>query len=145
MAITEDKLELAAKSIIEQLPDHAGELIVNLSKQYQVPLWQYTCGILLAVHLEGRLSEFRLDPAWKEGLRQKLLKCQYDKCNQMFKARHINQPYCSNECGLLAAGVVPISKENIKNAVISKPKFNTTKPNPTGDWADPVDDTLEAA
>lgn len=99
-ALKESKLNQAALDLLLQLPDHAGQLVQSLAKQYQMPLWQYISGILLAVHLEGRLSEFRIDPAWREGFKTKTLKCKH--CNKDFVPRHINQPFCSNECGLSA-------------------------------------------
>jgi len=98
------RLNDSALLLIDQLPDHIGQLLENLSTQYQIPIWQYTVGVILAVHLEGRLSEFRLDPAWKDGLKTKELQCKYKPCSKMFKPRHIGQPYCSNECGLAATG-----------------------------------------
>jgi len=99
-AVVEARLNQAASDLLEQLPDHVGQLVHSLAKQFQMPLWQYTCGILLAVHLEGRLSEFRIDPAWREGLKTKTLICK--QCKKSFVPRHINQPYCCNECGILA-------------------------------------------
>lgn len=98
------RLNDSASMLLRQLPDHAGQLVETLAKQYSMPIWQYVTGILLAVHLEGRLSEFRLDPAWKDGLKTKELKCQYKPCSKMFKPRHIGQPYCTNECGTKATG-----------------------------------------
>lgn len=114
-ALDEQRLNTAASGLLEQLPDHAGQLVHSLAKQYQMPLWQYTCGILLAVHLEGRLSEFRLDPAWRDGLKTKELTCKH--CGKSFKPRHIGQPFCSNECGLLATGPEEIRKSLNKDSV----------------------------
>ena len=116
LMLAETKLNQAAKDLLEQLPDHAGQLVHSLAKQFQMPLWQYACGILLAVHLEGRLSEFRVDPAWKAGLKTKELKCKY--CGSVFTPRHINQPYCSNECGLAATGPKP-KKEPKPNVAVN--------------------------
>ena len=129
----ETKLNQAAGDLLEQLPDHAGQLVHTLSKQNQMPLWQATCGILLAVHLEGRLSECRRDPAWKDGFKTKELTCK--QCNKTFTPKHIAQPYCSNDCGLVAAGVIPISitqKEFPKDDVLT----TRTTPNSTLPTAD---------
>jgi hypothetical protein len=113
-AIAEARLNQAASDLLEQLPDHAGQLVHSLAKQYQMPLWQYTSGILLAVHLEGRLSEFRIDPAWREGLKTKTLICK--QCKKEFTPKHINQPYCCNECGI-AANQARQPKKDIHHAV----------------------------
>jgi len=117
LALQSAKLNQAAADLLEQLPDHAGQLVHSLCKQYQMPLWQYTAGILLAVHLEGRLSEFRLDPAWKDGLKTSELICKH--CGKSFKPRHIGQPYCSNECGMAAVGPPELKlKETKQDAVV---------------------------
>jgi len=115
LTLAETKLNQAAADLLTQLPDHAGQLVHSLAKQYQMPLWQYTAGILLAVHLEGRLSEFRIDPAWRDGMKTKTLKCKH--CGEAFVPRHINQPYCSNICGLAAVEkLIPRNdKETLKN------------------------------
>lgn len=97
-----DKLNQSAADMLEQLPDHAGQLVHSLAKQYRMPLWQYVSGILLAVHLEGRLSEFRIDPAWRDGFKTNELVCKH--CGKKFPPKRINQPYCCNECGLAAEG-----------------------------------------
>jgi len=141
------ELDKAAELLLGQIPDHAGELVHSLSKQFQIPLWQYLDGILLAVHLEGRLSEFRLDPAWKDGLKTKELKCKH--CNKMFKPVHIGQPYCSNECGFAATGPEPhIEKTPIEEPQDNEPlrtdltkHLDTNKPS---DWNSP-DPLMEAA
>ena len=142
--LQEAKLNQAAQDLLAQLPDHAGQLVHSLSKQFQIPLWQYLSGILLAVHLEGRLSEFRLDPAWKDGLRTKELICK--QCKKSFTPRHIAQPYCCNECGLIAAGVLPQPSPkqesiNVNTSPKSKSSADSpTFPNPVG-WTE----ALEAA
>jgi len=98
--VTIQNLDNSATLLLAQLPDHCGELVENLSKEYQIPLWQMFCGILLAMHLEGRLSAFQLDPAWRENLRQDKLIC--DRCKQTFKPDHLAQKYCSEKCGVAA-------------------------------------------
>jgi hypothetical protein len=141
----EDSLNQAAKDLLEQLPDHAGQLVHSLTKQYQQPLWQTTCGMLLALHLEGRMSEFRIDPAWKQGFKTHELQCQYKPCSKKFPPRHLGQLYCSNDCGLLDAGVIPISRGSVKDAVNTRPKFDTNKPTTSADWADSTEDSPEVA
>ena len=131
------KLNDSARLLLSQLPDHVGELVENLSSQYQIPIWQYTTGILLAVHLEGRLSEFRLDPAWKDGLKTKELVCKH--CNKSFKPLHIGQPYCSNTCGLEATA----PKELRDDPIPIRPS-ESIKPSEPGNW-NSVDTTMEAA
>jgi hypothetical protein len=137
----------AAQLIIDQLPDHAGELLVALKDQYRVELWQYVCGVMLTMHLEGRLADFRLDPAWREGLKKKELECKY--CHKMFAPRHIGQPYCSNECGLRADGKlkdIPTETEDIPTETEDKPNDTATS-NPVGvggrgatdGWSDAVE------
>uniref|UniRef100_A0A6M3IJ19 Uncharacterized protein n=1 Tax=viral metagenome TaxID=1070528 RepID=A0A6M3IJ19_9ZZZZ len=111
------KLNSSAEALLDQLPDHAGQLVHSLATQYSIPIWQYTCAILLAVHMEGRLSEFRLDPAWKDGLRTKELICKH--CGTKFSPRHIGQPFCSNDCGLAAAG--QLHKEDKPNGPTRDP------------------------
>ena len=129
-----EELNKAAQLVIDQIPDHAGQLINTLATQFSVPIWQYTAGILLAVHLEGRLSEFRLDPAWKDGLKTKELICK--QCGKTFKPRHIGQPYCSNECGTIATG----PKEHIENVSTLPPPTNRASDSiATSDWSDPVE------
>ena len=132
------QLNDAAQLLIDQLPDHAGELLESLAKQYTMPLWQYTTGILLAVHLEGRLSEFRLDPAWKSGLKTKELICKH--CKKPFTPKHIGQPYCSNECGLAATG----PKEHIANEPIRIKPTRSPDPGQPANWSD-AGETLAAA
>lgn len=126
LALLETNLNKAASELLAQLPDHVGQLVHSLSKQYRMLLWQYTCGILLAVHLEGRLSEFQLDPAWKQGLRTQTLKCKH--CNKDFTPRRINQVYCSNECGLKALDVES-NKPTPKHIMDKKPDVLTTTHN----------------
>jgi len=142
--MTPERLNLAAEALLKQLPDHAGDLVVSLSKQFTLPIWQYVTGILLAVHLEGRLSEFRLDPAWKDGLKQNLLRCQWTACGKMFKPRHIGQKFCSNDCGNLATG-----PREIFGNVKPVPDIPTSIPDPTHDsagssWTSPTP-VMEAA
>jgi len=133
------ELNKAAQLVIDQIPDHAGQLINTLSKQFSIPVWQYTAGILLAVHLEGRLSEFRLDPAWKDGIKTKELICKH--CNKPFAPQHIGQPYCSNECGLAATG----PEEHIENVPTLPPTPNRASDSiTTSNWSDPVE-SMEAA
>jgi len=137
------KLNAAATLLLEQLPDHAGQLVHELAKQYQIPLWQYLGGVLLAVHLEGRLSEFRLDPAWKDGLRTKELQCQY--CKKMFKPRHVNQPYCSNECGLAANPPKPHIEEVVRIVPTTGTDRGIPRPNNSSAWTDAPELNDEAA
>ena len=141
----ETLLNQAAIDLLHQLPDHADQLVHSLAKQYQQPIWRIACGMWLALHLEGRMSEFRVDPAWKHGFKTRELTCQYKPCGKKFPPRHIGQLYCSNECGLSAADIVSIPRENVKNATISKPKFDTNKPGDSGEWADSIETPLEAA
>ena len=98
--ITKDALDNAAALLLAQLPDQCGELVTNLRDEYAIPLWQLFCGILLAMHLEGRLSAFQLDPAWQDGLRQHDLLCGW--CKTSFTPRWIAQKYCSEKCGVAA-------------------------------------------
>lgn len=95
--ITTNDLDNAAELLLQQLPDNAGELVRILRTEYEMPLWQLFCGILLAMHLEGRLSAFTLDPAWRDGIRQRDLVCK--KCKKPFTPIHINQLYCTDICG----------------------------------------------
>lgn len=95
--INETKLNAAAKLLLDQLPDNCGELVYDIQKDYQLPLWHLLCGILLSMHQEGRLSAFTVDPSWKEGFRQESLQCQ--QCNKIFKPINIGQLFCSNDCG----------------------------------------------
>lgn len=99
---TEFRLNLAARLLLDQLPDHVGELAITLAHEYQLPLWHFMCGVILEVHYEGRLSSFQIDPAWKDGFKQKELVCQWTECGKKFKPLRIAQKFCSNECGIKA-------------------------------------------
>lgn len=117
--VTEEQLVRSAERLIDQLPDQIGELVRVLQGEYQLPLWHLVCGILLEVHSEGRLSSFQIDPAWREGLRQKMLRCQYEPCGKLFKPKWLAQQFCSNACGLASQGKFPQS-EAVK--VVEPPK-----------------------
>uniref|UniRef100_A0A6M3J5L8 Uncharacterized protein n=1 Tax=viral metagenome TaxID=1070528 RepID=A0A6M3J5L8_9ZZZZ len=135
--VTNTKLNLASKTLIEQLPDHVSELIVELAQQNRVELWHITAGVLLSVYMEGRLSAFVLDPAWQEGLRQKDCTCQYEPCGKKFKGKHIGQLYCSNECGLLASGQKFDEVENfveLKPAPIEPGAIDSVSASPPAGW-----------
>lgn len=96
--LNESTLNDYANTLVTQLPDHIGEQVTDLAREFKVPLWQMVCGFMLDSYQLGRLSAFQLDPAWKDGLRGTQYVCNF--CGQPFKARHINQLFCSNECGL---------------------------------------------
>jgi len=111
-----DRLEAGAEMLVDQLPDHIGELVHELAKEYVLPLWHIVCGVLLEVHSQGHLSAFQLDPAWRDGLRQREYKCKH--CGETFKPIHIGQPYCSNKCGSeVAAGIAAKESEAQEMAV----------------------------
>lgn len=100
---TNTGLDFAALKLMKQLPEDALELVKDIAKDNELRLWHIVAGIVLHVHSEGRLSAFQLDPAWEDGFREEELICKY--CEKPFKPRAINQPYCSNECGLRDAGL----------------------------------------
>jgi hypothetical protein len=132
LLLQESKLNQASQDLLDQLPDHVGQLVTSLAKQTYIPQWQLVCGVLLAVHQEGRLSEFRLDPAWKDGLRTKELVCQYAKCGKTFTPKRIAQKYCSTECGLKADGMwkIPETKPNANILPANNPS--------SADWIEPL-------
>lgn len=140
--ITEKRLNEAAQLIINQLPDHAGQLIEELSKQNYTELWQMTAGIILSVHMEGRLSSFILDPAWRDGVKQKDHTCKYEECKKIFKPIHIGQLYCSNECGLRADNqIFEDEKVGILKHAPSEPKSDSPKlDNTDAGWGSPTID-----
>ena len=135
------KLNNAARELLEQIPDHAGQLVHELAKQTQIPLWQHVCGVLLAVHQEGRLSEFRLDPAWKDGLRTKELVCKH--CGKKFNPRHVNQPYCSNACGMAANPIGPF-KEPKQDVVTTASTLGVPVDDGSDSWSDSPDLSMAA-
>lgn len=116
MEVTQTTLNKASKDLLDQLPDGVGALIVSMSKERGIPIWHYTCGLLLEIHTEGRLSAITIDPSWKQGLRQKELIC--GQCKQKFKPQRLNQVYCTNKCGEIV-----FYEERLKNLpVLIKPK-----------------------
>lgn len=117
--ITEQQLNDAAKLLADQLPDAAGQLMGDLAKEYDMALWKLAAGILLASHIEGRLSAFELDPAWAEGLvKQREAICK--RCGIAFIPININQPYCSNECGLGITPMIVSPEGELETVQISK-------------------------
>ena len=117
--ITQDKLNDAANLLLDQIPQ-AKELTTILAEEHFAPIWKITCGVLLAAHLEGRLSAFYLDPAWEDGLRQKESTCKH--CGKTFEPINIAQPYCSNKCGLAATEASLYS--------VNPPALQTDEPTP---------------
>jgi len=98
--VTDEHLNSAARMLLEQIPEHAYELMHVLCDENQVPMWHVVAGQLLAAHLDGRLSAFQLDPAWRQGLRQQVLVCKL--CEKEFKPKRLGQIYCGSVCGLKA-------------------------------------------
>jgi hypothetical protein len=107
--INEEELTKAAQLLMDCLPDHASELIHEISKDYS-PVWQVFAGVVLEAHMNGVLSAFTTDPAWQEGLKQYIYKCKF--CDKEFTPKQYGQLYCSNECGFEATrhGDKPIDK-----------------------------------
>ena len=126
--ISDEKLNAAAKMLIDQLPDHVGELVEVLTEEYQLPLWHLVDGILLEVHSEGRLSAFTIDPAWREALKQKMLRCQYEDCGKLFQPKWIGQLYCSNACGNAAAGKFIVKAQKTEMTPLPGGKKDADKP-----------------
>ena len=119
--VTDELLNKYSRELMLCLPDHASQLIEALAEDHLAPVWQVFCGIVLEVHMQGNLSNFTIDPAWAEGLKQYDYVCQY--CGQAFKPVNLGQPFCSNECGQAAAQK---PKEQVKN---DKPiNTSTAKP-----------------
>lgn len=138
--VTDEQLNAAADLLLTQLPDHAGELVHILQGEYQVQLWHLLCGIMLAMHQEGRLSAFTLDPAWRDGLRQRMLKCH--ECNKLFKPHNIGQQFCTNTCGNInEARKLGLYEKDTQNdtytdSVSNKPESVDSEPSPNN--VDPV-------
>jgi len=118
MEITQTTLNKACKDLLDQLPDGVGSLVEAMAKERGIPLWHCTCGILLEVHTEGRLSAITIDPAWKQGFRQKELICA--QCKNPFKPIRLNQVYCCNNCG----EIVEYEQRLAKLPKHAKPKTN---------------------
>jgi hypothetical protein len=95
--IDEATLDKYTEELLLCLPEHASELMHELAKDYKLPIWQLFCGVVLEVHTQGNLSNFSMDPAWAEGLKQYDYACKH--CQKKFKPFHLGQIFCSNECG----------------------------------------------
>lgn len=95
--LDEATLNKHTEDLLLCLPEHASELMHQIADDYHLPIWQIFCGIVLEVHMQGNLSNFYLEPAWAEGLKQYEYICKH--CNKTFTPIHIGQVFCSNECG----------------------------------------------
>lgn len=79
------------------LPEHATQLLTELAQDYNLPLWQVFCGVVLEMHMEGNLSNFFIDPAWADGLKSYSYHCKH--CDKAFTPINLGQVFCSNACG----------------------------------------------
>ena len=133
---TEDmdtQLNKAVQLLIDQMPDHVGELIQELSAQTYISKWQLVGGILFEAYNGGYLSAYTLDPAWKDGFRAKESKCGF--CKDLFMPKRIGQLFCCNECGQgrpkIGQESEEVKKETKKN-VLDTPKPNKPESIPGG-------------
>ncbi|MFA5132951.1 MAG: hypothetical protein WC444_06520 [Candidatus Paceibacterota bacterium] len=102
MQVTKKKLDEVTlnkytEDLLLCLPEHASELMHQIADDYHLPIWQIFCGIVLEVHMQGNLSNFYLEPAWAEGLKQYEYVCKH--CDKKFTPVHLGQVFCSNKCG----------------------------------------------
>ena len=111
--IDNNKLNSDAEELLLCMPEHVSELVHELSSDYFTQVWQIFCGVVLEVYMQGRLSNYTLDPAWADGLKQYDYRCKH--CKKSFKPTNLGQVYCSNDCG------VADTQEVVPNARISKP------------------------
>lgn len=96
-AIDNDTLNKCTQELLTCLPEHAAQLIGELSEDYHLPMWQVFCGVVLEVHMQGNLSNFYMDPAWAEGLKYYTYHCEH--CGKEFDPVNLGQVFCSNKCG----------------------------------------------
>lgn len=133
-------LDQATKRLIKQLPDHVYELLEEFASEHARPLWQTTLGVILNSYTLGLLSQIQYDPAWVDGVRQDKSTCK--QCGAEFKPINLGQPYCSNECGLRAAGEWH-DDSGVPDRSIDADGGNNTRgasahvADPISDWVDP--------
>lgn len=104
LEVDDAKLNECAEELIRVLPPEVGMLVKTLAEEYNVQLWMVVDGVLIENEMNGQLSAFAIDPSWRDGILQKKLTCKY--CGKVFPPVNVGQLYCSNDCGLAAAGLL---------------------------------------
>ena len=138
--INEEELTKAAQLLMDCLPDHASELIDEISKDYATPKWQVFAGIVLEAHMNGVLSAFTVDPAWQEGLKQYVYVCQF--CKKEFVPKNYGQLYCSNDCGFEATKNVT-KPDNKPVAIPDVPDISNLTPAAKADLSERLKDIIK--
>lgn len=145
--IDDDTLNKATEELLVCLPGHASELMHELAIDSQAPIWQIMCGVILETYMQGMLSNYTLDPAWMEGIKQYSYICKH--CNEPFTPVNIGQLYCCNDCGTAAISPTKQPKKSIVKEPTDEPvarSSKSTKPSsPTAPSVEPTSDDSLAA